>query len=103
MRSLAGGADGLRCRRVPRVPRAAHPRSLRERSPLPCDVHRGPGHGRDDRRLGAAAVTLSLEVRIGSLLLRNPVLVASGIIGYGTEYARLVDLSSIGGIVTKTV
>ncbi len=45
----------------------------------------------------------SLEVRIGSLTLRNPVLVASGIIGYGIEYEKLVDLSGIGGIVTKTV
>ncbi|HXL15397.1 MAG TPA: dihydroorotate dehydrogenase [Methylomirabilota bacterium] len=48
-------------------------------------------------------MTPSLEVRIGSLTLRNPVLVASGIIGYGAEYDRLVDLSAIGGIVTKTV
>jgi len=45
----------------------------------------------------------SLEVRIGSLTLRNPVLVASGIIGYGSEYGKLVDLAAIGGIVTKTV
>jgi dihydroorotate dehydrogenase (NAD+) catalytic subunit len=45
----------------------------------------------------------SLQVRIGSLTLRNPVLVASGIIGYGAEYERLVDLEGIGGIVTKTV
>jgi dihydroorotate dehydrogenase (NAD+) catalytic subunit len=48
-------------------------------------------------------VTPALGVRIGSLELRNPVLVASGIIGYGAEYERLVDLSAIGGIVTKTV
>jgi dihydroorotate dehydrogenase (NAD+) catalytic subunit len=45
----------------------------------------------------------SLDVRIGSLDLRNPVLVASGIIGYGREYERLVPLEKIGGIVTKTV
>ena len=45
----------------------------------------------------------SLDVRIGSLHLRNPILVASGIIGYGQDYDRLVDLSAIGGIVTKTV
>ncbi|HKW50342.1 MAG TPA: dihydroorotate dehydrogenase [Candidatus Eisenbacteria bacterium] len=45
----------------------------------------------------------SLAVRIGSLELRNPVLVASGIIGYGLEYERLVPLEKIGGIVTKTV
>ena len=44
-----------------------------------------------------------LRVSIGSLELRNPVLVASGIIGYGKEYERLVDLEAIGGIVTKTV
>ncbi len=44
-----------------------------------------------------------LRVRIGSLELRNPVLVASGIIGYGREYERLVNLGAIGGIVTKTV
>jgi dihydroorotate dehydrogenase (NAD+) catalytic subunit len=44
-----------------------------------------------------------LRVRIGSLELRNPILVASGIIGYGKEYERLVDLAAIGGIVTKTV
>ncbi|HMI32288.1 MAG TPA: dihydroorotate dehydrogenase [Candidatus Limnocylindrales bacterium] len=48
-------------------------------------------------------MTPALGVRIGSLALRNPVLVASGIIGYGVEYERLVDLSAIGGIVTKTV
>lgn len=45
----------------------------------------------------------SLDVQIGSLRLRNPILVASGIIGYGQDYGRLVDLSAIGGIVTKTV
>ena len=44
-----------------------------------------------------------LGVRIGSLELRNPILVASGIIGYGQDYERLVDLAAIGGIVTKTV
>ncbi len=44
-----------------------------------------------------------LRVFIGSLELRNPILVASGIIGFGKEYERLVDLEKIGGIVTKTV
>jgi len=48
-------------------------------------------------------VKRDLSVRIGSLELRNPVLVASGIIGYGQEYERLVSLEEIGGIVTKTV
>jgi len=44
-----------------------------------------------------------LRVHIGALELRNPILVASGIIGYGKEYENLVDLQAIGGIVTKTV
>jgi len=48
-------------------------------------------------------VSPDLSVRIGTLALRNPILVASGIIGYGREYEALVDLDAIGGIVTKTV
>lgn len=44
-----------------------------------------------------------LSVRIGSLRLKNPVLVASGTFGYGSEYGRFVDLSRLGGIVTKTL
>ncbi|MGH9697152.1 MAG: dihydroorotate dehydrogenase, partial [Bryobacteraceae bacterium] len=33
--------------------------------------------------------------------LRNPVLAASGIFGYGIEFAKLVDLNQLGGVVTK--
>jgi len=44
-----------------------------------------------------------LRVSIGTLELRNPILVASGIIGFGKEYEQLVDLERIGGIVTKTI
>jgi dihydroorotate dehydrogenase (NAD+) catalytic subunit len=36
------------------------------------------------------------------LALRSPVLVASGALGYGVEYARLLDLSTLGAIVTRT-
>ena len=46
---------------------------------------------------------VDLTVRVGSLTLRNPVLTASGTFGYGDEYAHVVDLSAIGGVVTKTV
>ncbi len=45
----------------------------------------------------------SLAVSIGPLDLRNPVLTASGTFGLGHEFADLVDLSAIGGVVTKTV
>jgi dihydroorotate dehydrogenase (NAD+) catalytic subunit len=46
---------------------------------------------------------VDLTVRIGSLELRNPILTASGTFGYGDEYAHVVDLATIGGVVTKTV
>ena len=43
----------------------------------------------------------SLNVRIGALELKNPFLAASGTCGYGVEIAQVVDLSTLGGIVTK--
>ncbi|MBW2345369.1 MAG: dihydroorotate dehydrogenase [Deltaproteobacteria bacterium] len=42
-----------------------------------------------------------LKVRIGPLELKNPVLTASGTFGYGQEFAGLVDLNKLGGIVVK--
>lgn len=36
-----------------------------------------------------------------SLILRNPVMTASGTFGYGTEYQDFVDLGQLGGIVVK--
>jgi dihydroorotate dehydrogenase (NAD+) catalytic subunit len=45
------------------------------------------------------AVDLSVEV--GALRLANPVLAASGTFGYGIEFAHLVDLNRLGGIVVK--
>ena len=39
----------------------------------------------------------------GGLMLKNPVLVASGTFGYGTEYAKLVDIERLGGIVSKAI
>ena len=41
------------------------------------------------------------SVRIGLLRLQNPVLTASGTFGYGQEYADLVDLNRLGGIIVK--
>jgi dihydroorotate dehydrogenase (NAD+) catalytic subunit len=46
---------------------------------------------------------MNLSVDIGGLTVRNPVLMASGTFGHGAEYAGLFDLSSIGGVVTKTI
>src|ERR1700730_16736161 len=44
---------------------------------------------------------MDLSVRIGALSLKNPLIAASGCFGYGVEYADVVDLSSLGGIVVK--
>jgi len=44
---------------------------------------------------------MDLAVQIGSLRLKNPVVAASGCFGYGVEYADLVDLSTLGGVVVK--
>lgn len=45
----------------------------------------------------------SLETKIGSVTLRNPVLLASGTAGYGLEYEGMIDLERVGGVVTKTI
>ncbi|HCC85259.1 MAG TPA: dihydroorotate dehydrogenase [Porphyromonadaceae bacterium] len=42
-----------------------------------------------------------LEITIGSMKLRNPVMTASGTFGYGTEYTDFMDLGRIGGIFVK--
>jgi dihydroorotate dehydrogenase (NAD+) catalytic subunit len=46
---------------------------------------------------------LDLTVNLGSLSLRNPVLVASGTFGYGREFSDLVNFSRLGGLIPKTV
>jgi len=46
---------------------------------------------------------LDLTTHLGRISLKNPVLVASGTFGYGEEYAELIDLNQLGGIITKSV
>lgn len=46
---------------------------------------------------------IDTTVNIGSMRLKNPVLVASGTFGYGDETLELVDVSKLGGIVTKSL
>lgn len=43
----------------------------------------------------------NLSVNIKGLKLKNPVLTASGTFGYGEEYADLIDLNRLGGIIVK--
>jgi dihydroorotate dehydrogenase (NAD+) catalytic subunit len=44
---------------------------------------------------------VDLRVRVGSLTFKNPVIAASGTFGYGIEFAHLVNLNRLGGIVVK--
>lgn len=44
---------------------------------------------------------VKLNVNIGNLKLKNPVMTASGTFGYGTEYSDFIDLSKLGGIIVK--
>jgi dihydroorotate dehydrogenase (NAD+) catalytic subunit len=46
---------------------------------------------------------VDLSLQIGSLKLRNPIMLASGTVGYGNEIAEFIDLNKIGGIVTKSL
>lgn len=43
----------------------------------------------------------NLSVNIKGFKLKNPVLTASGTFGYGEEYADLIDLNRLGGIIVK--
>jgi dihydroorotate dehydrogenase (NAD+) catalytic subunit len=56
-------------------------------------------HARIPRVTAQSAVDLS--VNVGALRLSNPILAASGTFGYGVEFAHLVDLNRLGGIVVK--
>ena len=45
----------------------------------------------------------NLEIKIGSMTMKNPVTVASGTFGYGPEYADLVDLNRLGALTVKGI
>jgi len=47
--------------------------------------------------------SVDLSVNVGPLKLKNPILLASGTVGYGNEIAEFIDLNKIGGIVTKSL
>lgn len=43
----------------------------------------------------------NLQVNIGKLALKNPVMTASGTFGYGIEFADFIDLNRLGGFIVK--
>jgi len=44
-----------------------------------------------------------LSVDFAGIKLKNPVLTASGTFGYGEEYADIVDLNRLGGVIVKGI
>ncbi len=44
---------------------------------------------------------VDLRVDVGALSFKNPIIAASGTFGYGVEFAEVVDLNRLGGIVVK--
>lgn len=46
-------------------------------------------------------MAMNTQIDLGGLVLKNPVMTASGTYGYGREYTDFVDLARLGGIVVK--
>jgi len=56
----------------------------------------------DDKvKVDVSADALDLEVDVGGIRLKNPVMTSSGTFGYGEEYKDLIDLNRLGAIVVK--
>jgi dihydroorotate dehydrogenase (NAD+) catalytic subunit len=49
----------------------------------------------------APAASPDLSVEIAGVRFKNPVMTASGTFAYGVEFAHLMDLNAIGGVVVK--
>jgi len=45
----------------------------------------------------------NLSIKLGTLALKNPVMVASGTFGYAQEFKDFIDLKKLGAVVTKTI
>ena len=58
--------------------------------------------GKDIKRVVRKDISkINLSVNIAGILMKNPVMVASGTFGYGEEYAKYIDLNKLGAIVVK--
>jgi dihydroorotate dehydrogenase (NAD+) catalytic subunit len=47
--------------------------------------------------------TINLAVNLAGIQMKNPILTASGICGYGLEYMPYLDLSKMGAFTTKSI
>ena len=55
------------------------------------------------RKAKGEKFTPDMTVEIAGICFKNPVLTASGTFGYGQEFAQLMDLNRLGGIVVKGI
>ena len=46
---------------------------------------------------------MNLTIKIGNMVMKNPVMTASGTFGYGAEYSEFVDLNALGAVVVKGI
>ena len=85
-------------------PRPTHP-AARRRSPATQAASGAPSLAlrRSHRSMPAAVTTVDLTTSIGSVVLPNPVMTASGTAGHGAELAPYVDLGSLGAVVVKSL
>ncbi len=87
---------------VARAPRAKA--TARVAVPRPARPLITASPAREPVELTLLEVDLSVDLaprRPGALLLRNPMLVASGTFGYGIEYGEVVDVERLGAICCK--
>jgi dihydroorotate dehydrogenase (NAD+) catalytic subunit len=52
-------------------------------------------------RISESPSGVDLRVSIGTVQFKNPIIAASGTFAYGIEFAHLVDLNHLGGLVVK--
>ena len=64
-------------------------------------MHKTSGNAPVD--LDPGYVLVDLSTRVGTLELVNPIIAASGTIGYGDELSSYGDLASLGAVVTKSL
>ncbi len=56
-----------------------------------------------ERVVGNTQSKINLTVKLGNLALKNPVTVASGTFGYGSEFAPYCDVGRLGAVVVKGI
>jgi dihydroorotate dehydrogenase (NAD+) catalytic subunit len=55
------------------------------------------------RRREKGSTVVNLATRVGDVSLANPIMVASGVAGHGTELASYVDMAGLGAVVVKSL